>query len=215
MKLAQMFAFQEPEEELHHKWTAITVHTARCDVCEKHNKGRMSRCAACTYQVCATCVEQRLQIQGDDADTGQLDHHVYPNENRIIRHVANDGEIVQVYKGSMVTVDPKSPENRTARRRPPPKTTSKKAMQQNAKGKRNRAAKSDETESESDEGETPVKKLRAGRGGRAVSTCVCKFVLTVLTGVAGCACKQADQCKKAPAQRCQGSSSKWDFRGIA
>ena len=40
---------------LHTNFVEVKVHTAKCDSCEKHNKGTLYRCAECGQQVCSFC----------------------------------------------------------------------------------------------------------------------------------------------------------------
>ncbi|KAL8867234.1 MAG: hypothetical protein Q9174_005795, partial [Haloplaca sp. 1 TL-2023] len=41
--------------EIHSTFTPITIHTAKCDICNKHNTGEMFRCDKCGRQCCQTC----------------------------------------------------------------------------------------------------------------------------------------------------------------
>ena len=36
-------------------WKELSVHTAKCDRCDKHNESTMFRCDSCTLQICAAC----------------------------------------------------------------------------------------------------------------------------------------------------------------
>ena len=40
---------------LHTNFVEVKVHTAKCDSCEKHNKGTLYRCTECGQQVCSFC----------------------------------------------------------------------------------------------------------------------------------------------------------------
>ena len=37
------------------EWNKLSVHTAKCDRCDKHNESTMHRCDSCTLQICAAC----------------------------------------------------------------------------------------------------------------------------------------------------------------
>lgn len=39
----------------HSNFKAIKIHTAKCDVCNKHNKSTLQRCIDCGWQICSPC----------------------------------------------------------------------------------------------------------------------------------------------------------------
>jgi hypothetical protein len=40
---------------LHHRWRAIHIGTARCDVCDRLGHATLARCETCSWQVCEAC----------------------------------------------------------------------------------------------------------------------------------------------------------------
>ncbi|KAI9829147.1 MAG: hypothetical protein M1832_000170 [Thelocarpon impressellum] len=44
---------------LHTSFTAITIHTAKCDLCNARNKSVLQRCDDCGWSICALCVLER------------------------------------------------------------------------------------------------------------------------------------------------------------
>ncbi len=45
-----------PVNKLHDKWMPISIHTAKCDNCSKHNTSVIQRCASCSFQLCRNCI---------------------------------------------------------------------------------------------------------------------------------------------------------------
>ena len=43
--------------KVHSTWTEVTIHTAKCDRCNKHNKAILYRCSSCGFQICTPCRE--------------------------------------------------------------------------------------------------------------------------------------------------------------
>jgi hypothetical protein len=52
---------QNPGNKPHDRWDAISVHTAKCDKCQGHNRKVVQRCKSCNLQFCQTCLEIVLQ----------------------------------------------------------------------------------------------------------------------------------------------------------
>jgi hypothetical protein len=52
---------QNPGNRPHDRWEAISVHTAKCDECQGHNRKVVQRCKSCNLQFCQTCLEIVLQ----------------------------------------------------------------------------------------------------------------------------------------------------------
>ncbi|KAH8657485.1 hypothetical protein BGZ60DRAFT_416027 [Tricladium varicosporioides] len=46
----------------HEGWSPLSIHTARCDSCSKHNKSVMQRCTTCNRQLCRICI---VNIESD------------------------------------------------------------------------------------------------------------------------------------------------------
>ncbi|KAH6671282.1 hypothetical protein B0J14DRAFT_670308 [Halenospora varia] len=46
----------------HEGWSPLSIHTARCDSCSKHNKSVMQRCTTCNRQLCRLCI---VNIESD------------------------------------------------------------------------------------------------------------------------------------------------------
>lgn len=46
---------RDPQPEPHKVFKSITVHTAKCDVCNNHNKSILHRCIDCGWQICTPC----------------------------------------------------------------------------------------------------------------------------------------------------------------
>ncbi|KAL8702904.1 MAG: hypothetical protein Q9201_003910 [Fulgogasparrea decipioides] len=44
---------------VHDTFVQVTIHTAKCDVCNKHNTSTMYRCIKCGYQRCTPCWERK------------------------------------------------------------------------------------------------------------------------------------------------------------
>ncbi|KAL8732577.1 MAG: hypothetical protein Q9181_003892 [Wetmoreana brouardii] len=44
---------------VHDTFVQVTIHTAKCDVCNKHNTSTMYRCTKCGYQRCTPCWERK------------------------------------------------------------------------------------------------------------------------------------------------------------
>ena len=40
---------------LHNTFTDVYIHTAKCDLCNKHNKSILYRCADCGWHICTPC----------------------------------------------------------------------------------------------------------------------------------------------------------------
>jgi len=40
---------------LHQTFTPVTIHTAKCDICNQHNRSVLFRCADCGWHVCTPC----------------------------------------------------------------------------------------------------------------------------------------------------------------
>ncbi|PGH17383.1 hypothetical protein AJ80_04839 [Polytolypa hystricis UAMH7299] len=48
-----------PPPEPHSTFKQITIHTAKCDVCNLHNKSTLRRCTDCGWQICSPCWSAR------------------------------------------------------------------------------------------------------------------------------------------------------------
>ena len=44
--------------ELHTEFKRITIHTARCDVCNQKNVSILQRCQTCGWSICGPCFER-------------------------------------------------------------------------------------------------------------------------------------------------------------
>jgi hypothetical protein len=40
----------------HNHWEKVSIHTAKCDKCDKHNTGAFQRCRRCNFQLCRNCI---------------------------------------------------------------------------------------------------------------------------------------------------------------
>lgn len=49
----------EGEDTRHTVFKTIMIHTAKCDVCNLHNKSTLRRCSDCGWQICTPCWEAR------------------------------------------------------------------------------------------------------------------------------------------------------------
>ena len=47
------------EEKAHKMFKQVTIHTAKCDVCNRHNKATLHRCVDCGWQICTPCWDAR------------------------------------------------------------------------------------------------------------------------------------------------------------
>lgn len=43
----------------HTRFVTVTIHTAKCDICNKHNTSILRRCATCGWQICTPCWDAR------------------------------------------------------------------------------------------------------------------------------------------------------------
>lgn len=48
-----------PIAKPHTTFKQVTIHTAKCDVCNRHNKSTLHRCADCGWQICTPCWDKR------------------------------------------------------------------------------------------------------------------------------------------------------------
>ncbi|KAL1960288.1 hypothetical protein VTO42DRAFT_8248 [Malbranchea cinnamomea] len=46
-------------DQRHTTFKQIKIHTAKCDVCNRHNKSTLHRCTDCGWQICSPCWEKR------------------------------------------------------------------------------------------------------------------------------------------------------------
>ena len=49
--------FSMADRTMHNRWEQVFIHTAKCDMCEHHNKGILYRCLMCTFSICTPCKE--------------------------------------------------------------------------------------------------------------------------------------------------------------
>jgi len=45
-----------PGNTPHTEWKQVSVHTAKCDKCSKHNTSVIQRCTRCNFQLCKNCI---------------------------------------------------------------------------------------------------------------------------------------------------------------
>ncbi|MCJ1251452.1 hypothetical protein MMC30_008685 [Trapelia coarctata] len=45
---------------IHNRWEQVFIHTAKCDLCEHHNKSTLYRCLDCKLSICTPCKENDL-----------------------------------------------------------------------------------------------------------------------------------------------------------
>ncbi|KAJ9210525.1 hypothetical protein DTO166G4_7837 [Paecilomyces variotii] len=43
----------------HTRFVTVTIHTAKCDICNRHNTSILRRCATCGWQICTPCWDAR------------------------------------------------------------------------------------------------------------------------------------------------------------
>jgi hypothetical protein len=43
-------------DQVHNNWMPLVVHTAKCDLCNQHNRDVLQRCTLCNRQMCKKCI---------------------------------------------------------------------------------------------------------------------------------------------------------------
>jgi hypothetical protein len=66
-------------DEPHSDFTAVYIHTAKCDICEKRNNSVLQRCGTCTVQFCNRCMEVGDGIHVKNADLDWTDYGAQAN----------------------------------------------------------------------------------------------------------------------------------------
>ncbi|KAK2761780.1 hypothetical protein FQN54_001608 [Arachnomyces sp. PD_36] len=56
-----------PPKPRHTTFKQVKIHTAKCDICNIHNKAILNRCVDCGWQICSPCLADRA---GDGTHTG-------------------------------------------------------------------------------------------------------------------------------------------------
>lgn len=49
----------DSDDNRHTEFKKVMIHTAKCDVCNLHNKSTLRRCSDCGWQICTPCWEER------------------------------------------------------------------------------------------------------------------------------------------------------------
>ncbi|KUJ22536.1 uncharacterized protein LY89DRAFT_664350 [Mollisia scopiformis] len=62
----------------HNTWIKVSVHTAKCDICHKHNTKVVQRCGLCNIQFCVLCIGQ-CGGTNHEADAASLDWNPDPS----------------------------------------------------------------------------------------------------------------------------------------
>src|ERR1700721_3023877 len=62
-----------PGNQPHSKWEAISIHTAKCDVCSEHNTSVIQRCTRCNRQLCKKCIPKAGDDGVHSANVDELD----------------------------------------------------------------------------------------------------------------------------------------------
>ena len=76
---------------LHTSFTAIKIHTAKCDLCNQRNKHVLQRCDACGWSICGPCFLERgddgshLINEGDNGWTVERAHEITREETPAVR----------------------------------------------------------------------------------------------------------------------------------
>src|SRR5204863_7065656 len=52
---SELFELRHSQADPHSVFKPITIHTAKCDVCNNHNKATLHRCVDCGWQICTPC----------------------------------------------------------------------------------------------------------------------------------------------------------------
>lgn len=60
----------------HNTFHAVLIHTAKCDICNMHNRSVIFRCTDCGWQVCTPCKTARTCGTGDNVNFGGLSHGI-------------------------------------------------------------------------------------------------------------------------------------------
>lgn len=79
------FAYLGPAQQPHNTWEAISVHTAKCDVCHKHNRSIIQRCTKCNLQLCKDCIHSSTQDGIHFANEGDLNWSPEPRAAKGIK----------------------------------------------------------------------------------------------------------------------------------
>lgn len=98
----------DEDKMIHNDFVDITIHTAKCDTCNKHNKSVMKQCVKCGMNFCTPCWLHRgdgthIMNSGDSGYAGAL------------ANKANREKILKPYGGSVKKESSKTPSRSTTR----------------------------------------------------------------------------------------------------